>query len=132
MTYVAFPDGSQCLNGGECAESNENSTIFRCICPFGIEGKHCEGGEATRTYGKGPVAEPVSGGGIAGMIIASLGIAVAIVFVFRMRQRRSHAQKLAIGDRLDALAMMGEYKDRVEYRGEEDDGETGIETTTIT
>lgn len=125
-SFVACPDGSKCLNGGECAESTKNATAYRCICPYGSEGKRCEGTEETRTFKKGPVTkEPVSDGGIVGIVIASLAIVIAVVLLVRMRRRKAYAQGVREGDHLDDL-MMAVSDD------EEDENETGMEATTIT
>ena len=127
--FESCPDGTKCLNGGECAEENGNSTTYRCICPFGLDGKRCEGNEETRTYTKGPVAkEPVSDGGIAGIVIVSLAVAVSVMILVWIRRRKAHEQALAKADDLDDLIMMGRYSDNVK---EDEDDVSGIEATTM-
>lgn len=126
--FESCPDGSQCLNGGECTEVNGNSSSYKCTCPFGLDGDRCEGSEETRTYTKGPVTrEPVSGGSIAGIIVALVAVAVVAVIIARRHRRKAHEQVLAKGD---DLMMMGRYSDNVD-QDNEDDNVSGIEATTM-
>lgn len=119
---VACPDGTSCLNGGECTEKGPNSTIYKCTCPYGIDGEHCEGTEEARTYRKGPVMkEPVSEGGIVAIVIVSLAVVVAIGLYIRMRKRRRGEEIVSAFDNLDSLMMMGRYSDKVSDDEEPDD-----------
>lgn len=129
--FVACPDGSKCLNGGECAESVTDASVYKCVCPYGFEGNKCEGAGEIRTYFKGPVTkEPVREGRLlAEIVVASLAIVAAVVLFILMRQKKQRKQALENDDGLDDLMMLGRYSDK--GSDDEDDDENGIETTLV-
>lgn len=129
FAFLPCPDGSMCLNGGECTETMENSAVYRCICPYGLGGKLCEGSGEIRTYTKGPVTRSPSSERrfVVEIVVASLAILVAVVFFIRIQKRRHRKEVLENDDDLDDLMMIGRYSDNAT----DEDDKAGIETTFV-
>lgn len=135
--FVECPDGRQCLNGGECTETSQNSTVYTCVCPYGFEGKQCASPNEERTYQKGPVTkdEPISHGGMVSIVLASLVVVVAIVLSIRKKRRMGRSLPHSEFD--DGLMMLGRYSDAPSVNNDDDDkyddeeDETGIEAARV-
>lgn len=130
--FLPCPDGSMCLNGGECTKKIEDSAVYRCICPYGLSGEQCEGSGEIRTYTKGPVTRsPEKRRFVAEIVVvASLAILVAMVFFIRIQKRQYRKELLENDDGLDDLMMIGRYSDSATDE-EDDDDKAGIETTFV-
>ena len=132
FAFLPCPDGSKCLNGGECTETIADSAVYRCICPYGFDGKQCEGFGEIRTYTKGPVTRSPSSEKrfVVEIVVASLAILVAVAFSIQIRKRRHRKELLENDDGLDDLMMIGRYSDNA-TDDEDDDEMAGIETTLV-